>query len=92
MSEYQLTATEDVIRTEDGAVIPNDPANRDRIEYEAWLEDGNKPDPYVEPEPVPPTPSAEDQVLYDHENRIRAMEGAPPLSIGDFIDKLSMRA
>jgi hypothetical protein len=24
-------------------------------------------------------------VLYDHENRIRALEGQPPMSPGDFI-------
>ena len=85
MAEYQLTATDStVIRTIDGANIPNDPANRDWVEYQAWLDDGGVPDPYVPPDPVPPTPTTQDQVLYDHENRIRAMEGQPPLSVEDF--------
>jgi len=85
MAEYQLTATDAVIRTADGACIPNGPANRGRVEYEQWLADGGVPDPFVEPEPVPPQPSIEDQVLYDHENRLRAIEGTPPLTIGDFV-------
>jgi len=45
MADYQLTATDVVIRTEDQAFIPNDPDNTDRIEYEAWLADGGVPDP-----------------------------------------------
>ena len=53
MADYQLTATDVVIRTVDQAWIPNDPANRDWVEYEAWLADGGVPDPYVPPEPVP---------------------------------------
>ena len=85
MAEYQLTDTEVVIRTEDGAFIPNDPANRDRAEYEQWLEDGGVPDPYVPPEPLPPDPPPEASVLYDHENRLRAIEGQPPLTLVDFI-------
>ena len=34
MAEYQLTASEHtIIRTADGACIPDDPANRDYAEY-----------------------------------------------------------
>lgn len=86
MADYQLTATESsVIRTEDNACIPNDPANRDWMNYQAWLEDGGVPDPYVEPEAPPPSPSEETMVLFDHENRIRVIEGEPPLDITDFL-------
>ena len=61
MADYQLTATDSVIRTVDSACIPNDPANRDWVEYQAWLKDGGVPDPYVPPEPVPPVPTAGEQ-------------------------------
>jgi hypothetical protein len=89
MADYQLTATDaSVIRTEDGACIPNDPANRDWVEYQAWLAEGNTSDPYVEPEPVPSQPTEGQQLLYEHENRIRALEGEPPLSVADFGKKL----
>jgi hypothetical protein len=58
MAEYQLTATDVVIRTSDSAYIPNDPANRDRIEYNVWLAAGGVPDPYVAPPPMPPVVDA----------------------------------
>ena len=88
MAAYQLTDTDGVIRTADGAYIPNDPDNRDWQEYLAWVEAGGVPAPYVEPEPAPPQPSPEDQVLFDHENRIRTIEGVPPLTLGDFLTKM----
>lgn len=43
-AEYQLTGT-GVLRARDSATIPNDPANRDWQEYQAWLGAGGTPDP-----------------------------------------------
>jgi hypothetical protein len=88
MADYELTATDAVIRTEDNACIPADPANRDYAEYQQWLEDGGVPDPYVPPPPVPPTAQPETTVLYDHENRLRALEGQAPLTLADLLHKL----
>jgi len=86
MAEYQLTAGDSIIRTEDGACIPPDPANRDYAEYLKWVEDGGVPDPYVPPEPIPPEPTVEDQILYDHENRLRSIEGVPLLEFDIFME------
>jgi hypothetical protein len=56
MADYQLTQSDIVIRTADQAFIPNDPANRDRAEYDKWLADGGVPDPYVPPPAAKPAP------------------------------------
>lgn len=51
MAEYQLIANStSIFRRVDSATIPDDPANRDRQAYEAWLAAGNTPDP-----PAPPS-------------------------------------
>jgi hypothetical protein len=76
MADYQLTATDIVIRTADQANIPNDPANRDRAEYDAWLAEGGVPDTYVAPPEAPPEISTQTTILADHETRIRALEEA----------------
>jgi hypothetical protein len=67
MSDYSIPPgrTDDsngVIRAADGAYIPNDPANRDRIEYEQWRADGGEPDPAPIPEVLPPADDLETRV------------------------------
>ena len=61
MADYQQLRESDgtisttVLRRADAAHIPDDPANRDRAEYDQWLAEGNvpdPPDPLPEPEPV----------------------------------------
>ena len=98
MADYQLTASEEpcsVIRYSDGAWIPPDMANRDyngdqfSPGYIQWKEDGGVPDPYVPPEPVPDVPTAGEQLAFEHENRILALEGQPPLTVEDFVQKVT---
>lgn len=98
MAEYKLTATDSIFRPDDdptkegkvgGTHIPPDPANRDYAEYLQWVEDGGVADPYVPPEAPEPEPSPEQQILFDHENRVRALEGHPPLTMEDFEDRIA---
>jgi hypothetical protein len=58
MSDYQLTATDVVLRTADKAHIPSEPGNSDRQRYEQWLADGGVPDPYTGPPLDPKDPEA----------------------------------
>jgi len=55
---YQLTTSDLILRLEDNAFIPSDPANTDYVEYLHWLEAGNTPEPAPEPPaPVELTPA-----------------------------------
>ena len=54
---YKLTNNTSIIRTEDNACIPNDPANTDFAQYLIWAET-NTPDPADPiPEPLELTPA-----------------------------------
>lgn len=50
MADYRETQFDDgIVRTIDGAFIPDDAANADWQTYQQWLADGGVPDPYVPP-------------------------------------------
>lgn len=74
-----------VSRDEASDLINGAYANKQDGFGEEWLEDD---DPelvaFLNAPPPEPPPTPEEQVLFDHENRLRSMEGQPPLTLGEF--------
>lgn len=50
----------------------------------------NPPTPAPYPEPPVWTPTSDQYVMFDHENRLRSFEGQPPISLDEFRKKLGV--
>jgi hypothetical protein len=76
-----------IIRRDDGAWIPNDQKNPDYREYQSWLSAGGVADPYIAPpatDPVDAWDIISFKIAFNHENRIRALEGKAPITATQF--------
>ena len=69
---YKLTDNASILRIEDNASIPNDPANSDYAAYLEWVEEGNTP----EAADVPPAPTYQEKRVAEYP------------SIGDQLDDI----
>jgi hypothetical protein len=85
---YRLIANSDgVLRIEDQAHIPNDGGNRDWQEYQAWLAEGNTPDPA----PPPPDPPPPEPVQLPAAMPERPLDAVPKVYLDDVVNPLIAR-
>lgn len=70
---------------EDGLIAVASDTAGPGFSYKDGVFTDNTP-PLPPPPPMPPPPGA--AVMYDHENRLRSMEGEPPLTMEDFLVKM----
>lgn len=86
MADYRLTLSPDiVIRTADGAAIPNSMDNADWRVYQEWLGAGNTPDPA----PGPTAEETRENALLGDTDRqaiINAIRTATPTQIKNYVN------
>lgn len=76
-----------IIRLRDGAFIAPDEGNLDYQEVQEWLKAGNQ---LVEPDPKPVIDEVDRidliilRVLFNHENRVRVLEGKQAVTMAQF--------
>jgi len=94
MAAYKLTLATTVIRTSDGAHIPNNRGNRDWREYQEWLVGGNTPDP-ADPEIEETTVSRIDNEFTNSPvfvGVVAALASAAGLTEAQVLDAIKTRA
>lgn len=80
---YKLT-NYGVLRVPDGANIPPDSKNRDWVEYQKWISDGNTPLP-KDPDPLP-TQDEIDASTAKQYGKLAALKGMTPAQVQAWVD------
>lgn len=80
---YKLT-NNGVLRVNDGSNIPSDLKNKDWVEYQKWLSDGNTPLP-KDPAP-PPTQDELDATAAKTYGKLAALKGMTPAQVQAWVD------
>lgn len=80
---YKLT-NYGVLRVPDGANIPPDSKNRDWVEYQKWISDGNTPLP-KDPDPLP-TQDEIDATTAKQYGKLAALKGMTPAQVQAWVD------
>ena len=81
---YKLPEGKGILRTQDGAYIPDDPKNRDWVDYQKWLSDGNTPLP-KDPAPLP-TQDEIDATAAKTYGKLAALKGMTPAQVQAWVD------
>lgn len=94
---YRLGILDGIIRLDDGACIPADPANQDYAAYLDWLMEGNEPQPFEPPPAAVPTEISDRQffqqlavmnLITEAEAIAAVSTGTLPLAMAGFINQL----
>lgn len=86
MTTYKLTNSASILR-DDGACIPNDPANSDYVTYLDWLTEGNTPEP-ADPAPTPDYSALRSQAYRDESDPLYFKSQRGEATHQEWLDKV----